>query len=391
MKIDYGQRIIFVTLALTGLTSLLLYLWYKASGIRSKKELNISVALVTVVCAGIMGGFLLPTNTAQDVFDILIHEASLFSAAWLSMIGISIIFLVLVVFLLLADSFGKKGMEEEGDYSRRRFLQQVGLAIPALTLAGTAGVVWDGDRTLTVQRHALRYRELPPYLVGYKLAQISDVHMGPYFDLQKWDEMMARILAEKPQRLVITGDLIDDLAMLPELCARLERDFLKLPDGIDYIVGNHEYFRNMKAVLQAFAPLQMRVLINENICLDKGGQPVYLAGVDYPIKDLSKENRDAFLDKALSGIPKEAFVILLAHHPHFIEDGFAREIPLILAGHSHGGQINFFGAPVLPFSYPFWRGLYEQDGKYGYVSTGTGHWFPLRINCPREVSIFTFQ
>ena len=138
----------------------------------------------------------------------------------------------------------------------------------------------------------------------------------------------------------------------------------------------------------------MRILRNESMPLTLGDESVYLVGVDYPFtKGALIEKIEAFLTRAMGDVPKGAFPILLAHHPDFIGAAFTRDIPLIFAGHSHGGQINIFHHSLVPLGYQYWRGFYaREDGRsIGYVSTGAGDWCPLRFNCPREVSIFTFE
>ncbi len=96
----------------------------------------------------------------------------------------------------------------------------------------------------------------------------------------------------------------------------------------------------------------MNILVNSNIQIMGGKQPVYIAGVAYD-NDREKEKREAMIDKALSGIPDYAFVILLAHHPEFFEEAIERKIPLTLSGHTHGGQIVFMGMPLVPTGTPY--------------------------------------
>ena len=61
-----------------------------------------------------------------------------------------------------------------------------------------------------------------------------------------------------------------------------------------------------------------------------------------------------------------------------------------MAGHTHGGQIVIGGEPVVPVGTKFWKGMYRDSWKYGYVNNGSGHWFPVRYNCPREITLYTF-
>lgn len=273
--------------------------------------------------------------------------------------------------------------------SRRAFLKGAAIAIPAITIGGASVKAFEGAQNLVVTHHDLLFDSLPMYLKNYRIAQISDVHIGPFIDLHDFDEIAERVLAEHPDRLVITGDLIDNLDFLPGLCERLEALFPKIPDGIDYILGNHEYFHNVPLILESFGALSMRVFRNSSLRLSGGSWPVYLAGVDYSFAR-SQAQRESYLEAALEGVLQEAFVVLLAHHPDFIGDAFKRNIPVTLSGHTHGGQINVADNSLVPVGTPYWKGMYRDGNNYGYVNNGTGHWFPVRMNCPREISVFRF-
>lgn len=281
--------------------------------------------------------------------------------------------------------------------SRRSFLKHVGALIPAATMASTTAMAVDGTMRVQAEHLKLTYQNLPSSLEGYKLAQISDVHLGPYFDMAEFRKMMETINREKVDRVVITGDLIDGLHYLPQLCEALTEWFGQIPEGIDYIIGNHEHMRGLPQILRAFETTPMRVLVNDAILMKAGSSgeaPVYLAGVDYvfgrdPVKTAQK--RQAYLEEALRKVPTDAFTILLAHHPDFIPDAFARHIPLTLSGHTHGGQLNILGMSLVPVGTPYWKGMYTEGELRGYVSRGTGHWFPLRFNCPREITYITFH
>jgi predicted MPP superfamily phosphohydrolase len=139
------------------------------------------------------------------------------------------------------------------------------------------------------------------------------------------------------------------------------------------------------------------VLENENVLIVPGQQPFYLLGVDYPWADssynginVSANKRQQYFAAANRNIPINAFKVLIAHHPDCLIDGFAAQIPLTLAGHTHGGQVVIGGKPLLN-SYAYMRGLYQENGNYGYVNSGAGQWFPFRLGCPPEISIFTMM
>lgn len=275
--------------------------------------------------------------------------------------------------------------------TRRQFLEGMSAAIPAVPLAVSAYGVIGGDTQLVVNRHTLAFPQLPPSLAGFRIAQISDTHIGSFFGMDKLDRVLSLVMQERPEILVITGDLIDDLALLPPTMERLTAFQSQLPQGIFYCWGNHEYFRDINRIRQALYKSPIVVLENSNTAVGGG---LYLAGVDYPwSKDRGEQEmvRQQFFAQAVRGIPAEAFTVLLTHHSAFLDEAFAAGIPLSLAGHTHGGQVNLFGKSLLPIQYKYMRGMFRQGESYGYVSTGTGHWLPLRIGCPAEISVFTLQ
>jgi len=280
------------------------------------------------------------------------------------------------------------------EISRRDFLRGVAAAAPLASLAISSGGVFVGDKYISKQQHNLSFANLPDQLTDYKIAQISDTHIGPFFGMDKLDRVLTMITQEKPDLLVITGDLIDDLNLLTPTMERLNRFFPTIPQGIYYCWGNHEYFRNIDAIRKAWESSPVFVLENTNRKVLDGKLPFYLLGVDYPWADKKEDQqtkRRGFINRALSGVPDEAFRLLIAHHPDFFDNSFENKIPLTLAGHTHGGQVALFGKSLLPVQYKYMRGLYQQDGNYGYVSVGTGHWMPFRIGCPAEVTFFTLK
>ena len=185
---------------------------------------------------------------------------------------------------------------------------------------------------------------IPTYRQDLQITRLynSDIHIGPSIDLDDFDEILRLALLEHPNRVVITGDLIDKIQWLPEVCDRLKVFAKQIPDGVDYILGNHEFHHDVNKIVDDIkTKTPLNVLINDNIQIMGGKQPVYMAGVSYD-NERRKENREAMIDKALSGIPNNAFVILLAHHPEFFDEAIERNVPLTLSGHTHGGQIILF-------------------------------------------------
>ena len=243
-------------------------------------------------------------------------------------------------------------------------------------------------------------KNLPPELEGFRLAQISDLHLGAYFSLERLENLLQRIADAKPDLLAITGDIFDDNSMNPAAIKLVDSFNDKFKFGIFYIHGNHEHFRGISAIEKLLAQTKIHFLLNsaENVT-----SKLYILGVDYPPRapvmnsggDKEREQlfaaaRKNFVEKALKNVPDDAIKILLAHHPEFIDDGAQRNFALTLTGHTHGSQFGIFGVPLFPV-FKYTRGIVKIGDSIGYVHVGNGSWFPFRFGCPPEIAYFTLK
>lgn len=243
-------------------------------------------------------------------------------------------------------------------------------------------------------------KNLPPELEGFKLAQISDLHLGAYFSLERLENLLQRVADSKPDLLAITGDIFDDVPMNPAAVKIVDSFTEKFRYGIFYIHGNHEHFRGIAAIEKLLAQTKIHFLLNsaENVT-----SKLYVLGVDYPQRapvmnsggDKEREQlfataRKNFVDAALKNVPDDAIKILLAHHPEFIDDGAERNFALTLTGHTHGSQFGIFGVPLFPV-FKYTRGVVKIGDSLGYVHVGNGSWFPFRFGCPPEIAYFTLR
>lgn len=286
----------------------------------------------------------------------------------------------------------KATRQREQDPDRRAFIgKALGLA-SAASFAFAFGGVTSAETTLTVNRQRLALANLPLSLGELKVVQISDSHLGLFFSLRRWAEVLALVRAEKPDLLLLTGDIIDDLELLQPALAQLAELRPFIPSGIFACLGNHEYFRNVSVVRRAFAAASIPLLSNENRRLVKGTGEFYLLGADYPLTRNPAERSaqcSNYVEQAIYGVPKKAFSLLMAHHPDFITEGFHRDIALTIAGHTHGAQIGWGDRSLFEGAFSYTRGLYQQGSCYGFVSSGVGHWLPFRLACPPEIVSFT--
>ena len=318
---------------------------------------------------------------------IFLTELNGLVVALVATFGILSVFGIFYGLMHLANK--SRSHDDSVDISRRNFFKRTAVVVPAVVGVTGSVAAFQGNGELQLRKIQLALKDRPEVLKGYKIGQLSDVHIGPFIGMDKLKEMVDAIASEHPNRLVITGDLIDDLGYLDEVADYLDSRVQDFPDGIDYILGNHEYRVDVERVWKRLSQTKMHMYRNSHQQILGGPRPVYLVGMDYHFKDDVQEENVRLLDKAMKGMPNNAYPILLAHHPNFIPEAFRRHIPLTLSGHTHGGQINLWGVNLVPVYKPYWKGLYEEQGLFAYVSRGSGHWFPVRLNCAREVTVFT--
>jgi predicted MPP superfamily phosphohydrolase len=309
-----------------------------------------------------------------------------------------IIFILFALPLLAAGwLFSRTANREAGkntvSLSRREFLQGAAGVLPVIALGISAKGVYSASKELTIQHYELALTGFPQEHRGLKLAQISDLHIGPFFGIDKLDRTLNLLRQERPDLVVITGDLIDDLDLLAPTMQMLTGFAPAIPYGVYFCWGNHEYFRDISKIAAALKKTPIRILENRSQAITEGENPLYLLGVDYPWASNGQQQeakRKMFFTEALRGVPKNACSLLLTHHPDFISNAFEAGIPLTLAGHTHGGQVALLGRSLLPVQYRYMRGMYRHNDQYAYVHSGTGHWLPFRLGCPAEIAIFTF-
>lgn len=270
----------------------------------------------------------------------------------------------------------------------RRAAQRLGAAWALLSLGiGMYGVsfgAWEEDVHIIPVA-----AEISAGWDGARIAQITDTHIGPYCRIEDLERDLATAEEAGADLAVITGDLIDDNSRMPRVSEILSAHRGKFPLGMVYIWGNHEYYHEMSEVREGLAAAGVPILENENVPLFRGGDALYFAGVDYPWARGEAHLREVFemAEAAFRGIPENAPVILLAHHPDFLDEGFSRGAFLTMAGHTHGMQFGMFGRPVIT-PYKYTRGAYTDGTHAGYVSRGNGGWFPFRFGASRELVIY---
>ncbi|MER1968510.1 metallophosphoesterase [Castellaniella sp. GW247-6E4] len=264
-------------------------------------------------------------------------------------------------------------------------------ALGALAVALSAIGVWQAVRVPAVKTLEMTLPGLPQAFDGYRIAQLTDLHISRLLPKAWAAAVVARTNALAPDLTVITGDLQDgtpaaraaDVLPLGALHAR---------DGVLAIPGNHEYYADYQRWMAALRELGLRMLENQHVILRRGDAALAIAGItDRQAGAFGQPKPD--LQAALAGIPPGTATILLDHRPGNAPQAAQAGVALQLSGHTHGGQI--LGAHLLTqwANDGYVSGLYTVDGMTLYVSNGTGLWngLPIRLGRPSEITLIVLR
>ena len=244
----------------------------------------------------------------------------------------------------------------------------------------------------SVETVRLKLPRLPHAFSGLRVAQISDIHMGSWMNLDRFQQVADLILTQKPDLLLITGDFLfghhfneASRGDLNDLRTVLSPLAATLPSFA--VLGNHDYWTNSEAVREMLFSCGITDLTNTVFTLSRNGENLHLCGVD----DVWEGN--VRLEDVLSQLTDDSAAILLAHEPDFADTSAATgRFDLQVSGHSHGGQvvIPVYGPPILPYlgeKYP--SGLYKIGDMFQYTNRGAGTGvLPVRLNCSPEITLF---
>jgi predicted MPP superfamily phosphohydrolase len=266
-----------------------------------------------------------------------------------------------------------------------------GLAAPRAALVVALGLVATGFGLRSALRPPsgvsleIPLARWPRALDGFRIVQISDIHIGPILDRRFAQHLVDRIGALRPDLIAITGDLVDGgVAQLAEEVAPLAA--LRAPHGVFFVTGNHDHYSGAAAWAAKAGDLGWRVLRNERVEIAADGAVFDVAGVDDHRGDMIGREGGEDLDAALAARDPERPCLLLAHDPSTFKRASTLGIDLQLSGHTHGGQIWPFRWFVR-LAIPFVAGRYRRGDAELYVSRGTGFWGPpLRLFAPAEIT-----
>ena len=262
-----------------------------------------------------------------------------------------------------------------------------GIGFCALVLAAVG--VSQALRVPPLRDVTVAVRNLPPAFEGYKLLQLTDLHISRLFQ-RPWTQAVVDASSRLGVDLVVvTGDLIDGSLENRRQDVEPLRD-LRAPDGVYVIPGNHEYFFDYRQWMDHFEAMGMRPLVNSHTLLRRGDARLVLAGVrEFSAPGVGLPGPD--LDLALAGAPAGVPVVLLDHQPRKARLAAAKGVALQLSGHTHGGMIFGLHRLLALANEGFVSGLYDVQGMALYVNNGTALWpgFALRLGKPSELTRIT--
>ncbi|SEK38852.1 hypothetical protein SAMN05216382_0310 [Sphingomonas palmae] len=260
-------------------------------------------------------------------------------------------------------------------------------AVLAVVLAAIG--VANASRLPPVKDVAVAIPNLPPAFEGYRLLQLTDLHLSRLFTARWASAVVARANASGVDAIVVTGDFIDGSVAMRHADVAPLAD-LRAPDGVWAVPGNHEYFFDYADWMHHLTSLGIRMLPNAHTLLRREGATLVIAGVtDASARGAGQAGPD--LAAALTGAPPAAPIILLDHQPRNARAAAAAGVALQLSGHTHGGMIAGMAKLLEPANAGFVSGAYRIGDMTLYVSNGTGLWpgFALRLGRPSEMTRFT--
>ncbi len=412
MRSIWGQ-IIFIVIIL--LIDLYIFQAVKAvSATSSSKTKTIIQAIYVGISILFIACFLLSTYAYSLSFPKIVRTYLFALVAALFVTKIAIVFFVAIddvrrLFVWIISKFQSNtatAIDEGSDgISRSVFLSWVGLAAGG-TLFGSLIYGFGNKYNYAIKKNKLAFENLPAGFKGIKIVHISDIHSGSFTDADAVRHGVQKILDEKPDIILFTGDLVNDMASEMHEYIHIF-GLLKAPMGIYSTLGNHDYGdyatwprdgitkeENMANLKQLYEIMGWRLLMNEHVALERGGDKIALLGIEnWSTK--ARFPKHGRMDLAHKGTEDFPFKILMSHDPSHWEGQVIpdyTDVDLMLSGHTHGMQFGvqipgFKWSPV-QYLYKQWSGLYENEKQKLYVNPGFGFiGYPGRVGILPEITV----
>jgi hypothetical protein len=395
--------------------------WYVFSGLRTLSKdwqyrrrkvltwgyLAISVGITVLFLAGLTS-----FRSAQGMMPYHEWILSLFLTFFITKVVFSLILLIGDIGRLLYGvgnriiDHGKKHTDPFFP-ARRKFISEIAVLIAVVPFTSFWYAMLHGKYDFRLYKQTFYFDDLPDAFDGFTITQISDIHSGSFDNVHAVQRGIDIAKEQKSDLFVFTGDLVNDAAW--EIEPYIDRfKELKAPYGQFSILGNHDYgdyikwnspeekAANLEKLKEHHKSLGYRLLLDENVEIVKDGQRISLIGVQNWGRGFVQIGN---LDKALEGVDKDAFKILLSHDPTHWEDKVRfnpTKIQLTLSGHTHGAQFGVEAGSLrwspVKYVYLDWAGPAKQNDRQLYVNRGFGFLaFSGRLGIWPEITVITLK
>jgi uncharacterized protein len=283
--------------------------------------------------------------------------------------------------------------DQPSRFTRRKFLIGSGVAAAGLTL-------YSGEfarHNLDTVHQTIGIKNLPDPFHGYRIVQLSDIHLDEFTEPFFLEHVVHKVNALAPDLVLLTGDFVTrgSLTFIASTHAahRCAEILGTLTSPLRYaILGNHDVSVSAPLVVRSLTNNGIPVLVNEYVAIERNGARIWLGGTDDP------NTSHPSLNLSIPAKP-DGPVILMSHEPDYadtvMEHPRGQLVDLMLAGHSHGGQVRlpFVGPLILPpLGEKYVQGYFRFDKLQLYVNRGIGTvGLPFRLNCPPEITVITLQ
>lgn len=312
-------------------------------------------------------------SRTESWLDHTLHQASYLSMAWVSFALVFTLARDLLLFLTVVSPLART----------HQLVREAGapavLAASLVALALGAATALRGPRVVRVD---LPVEGLHPDLDGFRIVQISDLHVGRTIRRAYVERTVERALALAPDLVALTGDMVDGpvdrLATHVAPLARLANAY--------FVLGNHDCYSGAESWMAHFRSLGARVLVNEHVVARKGAARLLVGGVVDPAYSRLQP------EISVTDAAKSEFKLLLAHNPKLAPLGARAGFDLQLSGHTHAGQFFPWTLAVRLVHAPHVAGLSREGRMQVYVSAGTGTWGPpIRFGTSPEVTLLVLK
>ncbi|MHB8585380.1 MAG: metallophosphoesterase [Thermoplasmatota archaeon] len=305
---------------------------------------------------------------------------------WYAQLALPFLSVGVIVGLLVGLPFGAPLAVSRAAFS---------LVLTLLVVLGVAGYV--GSRSVIVHEVEFAFTDLPDPFDGFRIAQMSDLHVGPQTSRRYLAKLVRLVERAHVDLVAHTGDQVDDFWQDVSL---FNRAFAALhaPAGVVAIPGNHDVYAGWDEVRQGLEGAGIRVLVNESTPIERGGAQIWLVGTGDPAGEMrlfgAAPHAAPDIAKAMQNVPAGAFTIALAHNPDLWPQLAQRNVALTLSGHTHHGQVSIprlnWSLASMFLEYPM--GMFRANGAALYVNPGTGFWgLPLRLGAWPEITVIVLR